>query len=294
MRGEEGQVTLSMPEFNIIAAVAYREFGLKIIPEKMMMVQSRLRHRLRALNLPDFDAYSRMLDTPQGIDERRFFVSALTTNVSHFHREPHHFDLLVKALAPELKQRIQAKERIRIWSAGCSNGQEPYSIAMRLLQVEPNLTQTDFRILATDIDPKVISFATEGAYGSRLLSGVPDKDRRRFFKEKPNHSIVSDELRKCVTFRELNLLATWPMRHQFDAIFCRNVVIYFDVETQEKLWPRFNASLAKRGVFFLGHSERIALPGKCGFKSIGPTAYEKCVAATGIPSTKIRGQNGTS
>lgn len=294
MRDGRTQAVLGKPAFDIIATIAHREFGLKILPEKMVMVQSRLRHRLRALELPDFDAYSRLVDSAQGSDERRLMISALTTNVSHFFREPHHFNLLSKALLPKLKRQIQAKERIRIWSAGCSNGQEPYSIAIHLLRLEPELAQADFKILATDIDPKVVAFAREGSYRSDMLSGVPKEDMPRFFNIGSEGYTVTDEIRKCVTFHELNLLADWPMRHRFDAVFCRNVVIYFDVETQERLWPRFNASLSDDGVFFLGHSERIADPEKFGFKSIGPTAYDISGVAPRLVSTNFGEHNGTS
>lgn len=274
MRVSSTQAALGESDFQVIADLAHREFGLKIVPEKIMMVQSRLRHRLRALDLPDFESYSKLLDSQLGGDEIRFMISALTTNVSNFFREPHHFDFLSSNLTPRMRHRIQNGERIRIWSAGCSNGQEPYSIAMHLLRNEPSLAQADFKILATDVDPKVVSFAREGRYQTQLLSGVSKEDLARFFQPDGNEAIVTDQLRNCVTFLELNLMAEWPMRHQFDAIFCRNVVIYFDVETQEKLWPRFNASLSANGLFFLGHSERIAAPESYGFRSIGPTVYE--------------------
>lgn len=294
MRDGPTQAVLQRRAFDAIAALAHREYGLKIMPEKMMMVQSRLRHRLRALNLADFDAYSQLVGSHQGSEERRFMISALTTNVSNFFREPHHFDVLANALLPSLHHRLQAGDRIRIWSAGCSNGQEPYSIAMHMLRLEPALAQSDFKILATDIDPKVVAFAREGKYSTQLLSGVSDDDKARFFQSGPNDWRAVDQVRRCVTFQELNLLAEWPMRGQFDAIFCRNVVIYFDGTTQERLWPRFHAALTEKGQFFLGHSERIANPDAFGFKSIGPTAYEKPAAETRRATLISGGRNGTS
>ena len=294
MRDESSQAELEQPAFDIIAALAQRECGLKIMPEKIMMVQSRLRHRLRALELPDFETYSKLVDSHQGTNERRFMISALTTNVSHFFREPHHFDVLSTAMLPKLRERIQAKERIRIWSAGCSNGQEPYSIAMHMLRLEPSLAQADFKILATDIDPKVVTFARKGSYSDQLLSGVSKEDIAQFFNSGTGQASVKDSIRRCVTFHELNLMAEWPMQFKFDAVFCRNVVIYFDVETQERLWPRFHSSLCDDGCFFLGHSERIANPERFGFKSVGPTAYKKFSAEQRHVATPFGEHNGTS
>ena len=283
MTSEVGYARLSEATFDAIAALTYRESGLKLVPEKILMVQSRLRHRLRALNIGDFDHYCDLVKSRRGADERRFMISALTTNVSHFFREPHHFDLLAKQLASKLRNSPDSDQRIRIWSAGCSNGQEPYSIAMHLLCVEPRLADMDFKILATDIDPNVIGFARRGQYSARQSAEIPDEVRGRFLAphEKGSAAIhIPDEVKARVVFHELNLLTQWPMKHAFDAIFCRNVVIYFDIETQCRLWPRFERALKPDGQFFLGHSERITDAATYGFKSIGPTAYAK--TGTGI------------
>jgi chemotaxis protein methyltransferase CheR len=295
MKQSAGQATLEKPTFEALAGLAYRESGLNLAPEKLMMVQSRLRHRLRALQIADFETYSNLVCSDDGRNERRFMISALTTNVSHFFREPHHLNHLSEALLPDLKQRIQKGQRIRIWSAGCSNGQEPYSIAMHLLSALPALANSDFRVLATDIDPRVISFADEGLYGDAQLSGVPDAHRKWFARQSEDPEgchVISETVRNCVAFRELNLLADWPMQHQFDAIFCRNVVIYFDVATQERLWPRFHRALADNGRFFLGHSERIVDPAQFGFRTTGPTAYAKLRTACSTNEPEKGGANG--
>jgi chemotaxis protein methyltransferase CheR len=272
------QATLEIDTFKDIAALAHRESGLLLVPEKMLMVQSRLRHRLRALQIDDFCTYASLVCSETGQDELRLMISALTTNVSHFFREPHHFDLLTERLLPIFRQRMASGGRIRIWSAGCSNGQEPYSIAMHLCRAEPALMAADFQILATDIDPQVVAFAARGTYPVGQLVVIPDRDKARFFAPAPADATeltVCDEIKKLISFRELNLLKDWPMRQPFDAIFCRNVVIYFDVETQERLWPRFNAALVREGVFFLGHSERITDVGAFGFATVGPTTYTR-------------------
>lgn len=280
--------------FDAIAALAHREFGLHIAPEKMKMVQSRLRHRLSELGLEDFDAYSALVCSSDGNDERRHMVSALTTNVSHFFREPHHFELLSKYMMPNLRSGIGKSDRVRIWSAGCSNGQEPYSIVMHLLREEPSLASRDFKVLATDVDPKVIAFATQGEYAARQATGISGQDKSAFTTEDGDMIAVSEHVRSLITFRELNLLSRWPMRHQFDVIFCRNVVIYFDLETQEELWRRFHQVLKPRGLLFLGHSERVAAPAKFGFTTIGTTAYQKSDDQMLASSFASGGQYGTS
>ncbi|KIC48846.1 protein-glutamate O-methyltransferase [Tateyamaria sp. ANG-S1] len=265
-------------QFDRIAALTYRESGIKLVPEKRAMVQSRLRHRLRALNIEGFSSYADHVTSTQGADERRFMISALTTNVTQFFREAQHFEALCRAMLPEFTERVSTKRRIRIWSAGCSNGQEPYSIAMHLLAQEPKLALADFRILATDIDPRVISFASKGQYSPAQLSELPQEHLECFTTERPDQTgdrIINDTLKSIVSFRELNLFSDWPMQFQFDAIFCRNVVIYFDQTMQEKLWPRFSRALQPGGLFFLGHSERIADPSAYGFRSCGTTAYVK-------------------
>ena len=202
-------------------------------------------------------------------------ISALTTNVSHFFREPHHFELLSEIGLPSVRTLIDNGDRIRIWSAGCSNGQEPFSIAMHMLNAAPSLSSADFKVLATDLDPQVVSFAAQGIYEERMVGGVSSEFKSKFAHEKDCKLHISPSVKNLVAFRELNLLSNWPMRHKFDAIFCRNVVIYFDLETQEKLWPRFHQVLKPGGLLFLGHSERISSPPSFGFKAIGTTAYQK-------------------
>ncbi|GGX64321.1 chemotaxis protein methyltransferase [Tateyamaria omphalii] len=266
-------------QFDAIAALAYRECGLKLEHEKKLMVQSRLRHRLRALNLDSFSSYSEHIASRVGFDEHRLMISALTTNVSQFFREAHHFRLLSDRLMPLFRQRIQENERIRIWSAGCSKGQEPYSIAMHLLRSEPKLATADFKILGTDIDPSVVAQARTAQFTSLELHGVSTEDIGNFTVscgDGQSSRRMCDDLTRIVSVNELNLFDDWPMRFAFDAIFCRNVVIYFDQSKQTQLWPRFNRALTTTGMLFLGHSERVLSPQAHGFRSVGPTTYVKC------------------
>lgn len=268
---------LDPASFQAIAAFAYRESGLTLVAEKSSMIQSRLRHRLRALGLPDFAAYCDLVQSDQGASERQHLISALTTNVSHFFRENHHYDMLGDLFRARLPQ-IRKGAPFRIWSAGCSNGQEAVSAAMSLLEVAPDAHALNVRILGTDIDRNVVQFARVGCYDERLIAGVPNPLAQKYFNRRLDQTAgpvfeTCAEVQAMLTFNELNLLAPWPMRRNFDVIFCRNVVIYFDLPTQQKIWPGFKKILAPDGVLFLGHSERIAEPGSYGFEGAGPTAY---------------------
>ncbi|WP_299700297.1 protein-glutamate O-methyltransferase CheR [uncultured Tateyamaria sp.] len=279
MRQSPDLPELNDEQFDAIAGLAYRESGIKLVREKKLMVQSRLRHRLRALNLDAFSAYADHVASEDGASERRFMISALTTNVSQFFREAHHFKMLSDRLMPMFRQRIERHERIRIWSAGCSKGQEPYSIAMHLLRLEPALAKANFKILGTDLDPQVITQARSAEFNTSELNGVSEDDLNTFTiacGDSQSRRRMSDVLTQVVSVKELNLFDDWPMQFAFDAIFCRNVMIYFDQSKQAQLWPRFKAALSTAGLLFLGHSERILSPNAYGFRSAGPTTYIKC------------------
>lgn len=279
MKHTSSNAVLSDQNFQSIADLAYRESGLKLVPEKMMMVQSRLRGRLRELRLTDFDAYCEFVCSETGKSERRYMISALTTNVSHFFREPHHFEFLANELVPYAKRVLPAGKRVRIWSAGCSNGQEPYSIAMQMLEGMPEIQKYDFRILATDIDPAVIQFARQATYPVHLTNGLSDERKQRFMEDSGHESLrVKTTVRELVAFRELNLLGPWPMKGLMDVVFCRNVLIYFDAETQDTLWPRFRDIIRPDGLLMLGHSERVSAPENHALNSIGPTTYKRLAA----------------
>lgn len=268
---------LDPASFRAIAELAYRESGLTLVKEKHAMIRSRLRHRLRALGLSDFSSYSALLQSEAGLRERRHLVSALTTNVSHFFREAHHF----KTLRADFERRLpdlRSGGTMRIWSAGCSNGQEALSAAMTMLECSADVGQLDLRILGTDIDTQVIEFARKGNYPARLMRAVPNDILSKYFERLETQGAeevyaTGPAVREMVRFNTLNLLAAWPMRRKFDVIFCRNVVIYFDLPTQARLWPRLRDAIAPDGVLFLGHSERIPDPARFGFDCVGPTTY---------------------
>lgn len=259
-------------ELASIAQVLYEHAGIVIAPGKHSMVQSRLAKRLRALGLPDYASYLSLVTSEVGQEERRAMISALTTNVTHFFRENHHFDTLRTTALPPLIARARAGGKVRIWSAGSSNGQEAFSIAMVLADLATDVGALDIRILATDIDPQMIARGREALYDTSVIETVPSP-LRRFLLPEEGALRIAPELRRLVSFRELNLHDPWPMKGRFDIIFCRNVVIYFDPAAQKRLWQRFEAALEPGGWLFVGHSERVPLGAQSAFTTAGITTY---------------------
>lgn len=275
------ETSISLDCFREIARIAADEAGLAIPESKMALVQSRISKRMRAIGVETFSDYLKIVGNRDNRDERRELVSVLTTNVSSFFREKHHFDFFAKTVLSHLKTRLAAGGSVRIWSAGCSSGQEPYSIAMECFRADPDILSKDFLILATDIDAQILERAAKGQYSASEIAGIEDADLRRHFETDSNGATYSarQHLRELVRFRELNLHAAWPMRRTFDAIFCRNVVIYFDEAHQSRLWPRFHSSLGEGGYLFLGHSERIHPIDGSGFENSGVTIFKKSQTA---------------
>ncbi|MCE8000899.1 MAG: protein-glutamate O-methyltransferase [Rhodobiaceae bacterium] len=263
-------------DFQVIARIAKTSFGLHLEPSKKALIQSRLTRRLRVLGLTDFGAYCALVDQGDAA-ERDVFISALTTNVTHFYREPHHFEQLEQDILPKLIERAKARGRVRLWSAGCSTGQEPYSLAGSIFKLCPDVARHDLRILATDIDSKVLEAAQGGSYRADECRFPSDAWRTRVFGDRkaPEGILeVHPELRKLITFRRLNLMDSWPMSGRFDAIMCRNVAIYFDKPTQARLWQRFAEQMVPGGMLFIGHSERMHGMAESHFESVGITAYQ--------------------
>jgi len=268
----EGEFPFTQADFDQVAKMLYSDAGIHLQESKVALVYSRLAKRLRLLKLSNFAAYCAFVSSPEGKDERGAMLAALTTNVTRFFREPHHFDLLRDQVLTPLATAAKAGQRVRLWSAGCSTGQEPYSMAMTLLSVIPNAAQLDVRILASDIDPNVVATARAGAYNDEAVSPVPASLRDKYMKrDRANGGwVANDELKSLIAFRQLNLIGDWPMKGRFDAIFCRNVVIYFDDATQDRIWARFRAAMAPHARLYVGHSERVT---DLGFDSDGLTAY---------------------
>ncbi len=274
----EGEFAFSSEDFRKIAAMLHADAGIYLPDAKATLVYSRLVKRLRTLGLASFGDYCALVADVAGADERQKMLAALTTNVTRFFREPHHFQHLKENVLPPLLQAARRGGKVRIWSAGCSRGHEPYSMAMTILSLMPDAADHDVRILASDIDPNVVEEGRAGRYIESEISSVPPNERARFFAAERTGEgktfTVTDEMRRLVAFRELNLIGQWPMKGPFHAIFCRNVVIYFDEPTQAKIWSRFAPLLVPGGLLCIGHSERITGPALPLFSSVGITAYQ--------------------
>jgi len=269
-----GEYPMTRRDLSDIAAMIYSDAGIALNDTKASLVYSRLSKRLRQIGLQNFSEYCRYVETEKGAEERREMLSSLTTNFTKLFREKHHFEHLEKKVLPELAARARAGGRVRIWSAGCSDGSEPYSIALTCLKVLPEAASLDFRILATDIDPKILDKAKAGIYEEGTLETVDPAMRKQMFRAIPNGNYEVDEKAKAlISFRELNLMRHWPFKGPFDVIFCRNVVIYFDEPTQVEIWKRYAELLPKGGVLYIGHSERLWGEAKEWFENSGITTF---------------------
>lgn len=272
-----GEYPLTRRDLNEIAAMIYSDAGIALNDSKASLVYSRLSKHIRNLGLSGFRAYCQLVASAEGAAERREMLSHLTTNFTRFFRENHHFDHLRDDVLPGLIQRAKSGGRVRIWSAASSDGQEPYSIALTVFQAFPNVLDYDFKILATDIDPKILAIARQGAYDEQALETVSPAIRKQWFKEVDVNGRrkfqVDDRLKRLITYNELNLMAQWPFKGKFDVIFCRNVVIYFDEPTQMRIWTRFADLLPVGGHLYIGHSERVSGDSKNDFDNIGITTY---------------------
>ncbi|ATQ44188.1 CheR family methyltransferase [Caulobacter mirabilis] len=274
---ENGREFAFTPEdFRTIAAVLHGDAGIYLPESKSTLVYSRLAKRLRLLGISSFKDYCKLIQGSHGVDERQAMLAALTTNVTRFFREPHHFDHLKNTVMPALAARARAGGRVRLWSAACSTGQEPYSMALSVLAALPDALRYDVKILATDIDPNVVAAARTGVYSRDLLEAVPASDRK-LLRRAPDAGAdmwrFADEVQELIAFRELNLVRSWPMSGKFDVIFCRNVVIYFDDATQEAVWKKFIDVMTPGGRLYIGHSERVTGDGG-RLQSDGLTVYK--------------------
>ncbi|HID81293.1 MAG TPA: protein-glutamate O-methyltransferase CheR [Chromatiales bacterium] len=262
--------------FNTLREIVSEQTGISLSDHKRDLVYGRLTRRLRALGLSGFDAYCDLLQNNPG-EEMEHFTNAITTNLTSFFRERHHFDYLSQELIPDLLQQNRL-QNLRVWSAGCSTGEEPYSIAITLRESIPNIDNYDVRILATDLDTNVVKQASSGIYAASRVEGLPKEQLRRWFLKGKGDNAgsvrVNKELCDMITFRQLNLMNAWPMQGKFDIIFCRNVVIYFDKPTQAVLFDRFANQIQDNSHLFIGHSENLNKVTD-RFSLIGKTIYRK-------------------
>lgn len=247
-------------DFHQLRNLVSEHTGISLSDAKKDLVYGRLSKRVRAHSMDSFADYANFLSQNPG-DELEHFTNAITTNLTSFFREAHHFDFLQRQALNEIKQRNSHSKRIRIWSAGCSTGEEPYSIAVSLLESFPDLGNWDVKILATDLDTNCVQHARDGVYTEDRVTGIDANQLRRWF-EKGSGALegkvrVHKKLRELITFKSLNLMREWPMRGPFDIVFCRNVVIYFDKPTQQILFNRMADLMPAGTLLFLGHSESL-------------------------------------
>ncbi len=270
----EKEFPMTDKDFKRIAGLAGQYTGIVLGEHKRDMVYGRIARRVRKLNLDSFCNYLDFLESnPQ--QELSSFINVITTNLTSFFRENHHFDYLQEKVLSEVKRKNSAQKRIRIWSAGCSSGQEPYSIAMTLNKFGVP-ADWDVKILATDLDSDVLAKARAAVYSTSDIDGLEESTIKNYFQRSSGNKEVrvKEKAAKYIHFKRLNLLEKWPMKGPFDFIFCRNVVIYFDKPTQKVLFNRYADMLAVGGYLFIGHSEN--LNGICErFENLGNTIYRK-------------------
>jgi chemotaxis protein methyltransferase CheR len=266
---------LSDRQFRIISGILYDRCGIKLTEGKEGLVKARLAKRLRHLGFANFDQYLDHLKRDSASGELYTMIDALTTNKTSFFREEEHFHYLRDKILPAVRQR---GGKFRIWSAASSSGEEPYSIALLLKTQWPDIHKYDVKILATDISTRVLEQAKAGVYKADMVSDVPRPILNRFFTASgpaANREYrVNDDVRSLIRFARLNLMEDWPMSGPFDLIFCRNVMIYFDKETQQRLVRRFWQLLEPEGYLFVGHSESLTTTSK-DYKYIQPAVYLK-------------------
>ncbi len=260
-------------DFKAISSQVYDACGIVLAEHKREMVYSRLARRIRYHNLNSFKQYLDFIEKHKELEFSEF-INAITTNLTSFNREPHHFTYLKNNIAPQLKHSNAQQKRVRIWSAGCSTGEEAYSIAMTLDGLFP--TDWDVKILATDLDSNVLAKARHGTYTTVNVTGLEQSQLKRWFLKSHDRQCykVKPELQKNIYFKRLNLLQDWPMNGPFDVIFCRNVVIYFDKPTKDQLFKRFYNLLTASGYLFLGHSESLGKDHQ-NLNNLGQTIYQR-------------------
>lgn len=265
-------------DFRNLAQYAYDQAGIALSDSKRNLVYSRLSRRLRALGMTAFREYREYL--AENPSELESFINAISTNLTKFFREAHHFDHFRTHVAVPFVQAAHGKmgQRLRVWSAGCSTGEEPYSVAVVLKREIRDIDRHDVKILATDIDTEVLGKGARGEYPAASIDEVP-KTYREFFQpaggnRNSEQVVVNRDVRTLITFRRLNLMEKWPFTGNFDAIFCRNVMIYFDGPTKTALVERFTQKLKPGGWLYIGHSESL-VGAHAGLRLIGRTTYRR-------------------
>ncbi|MFI5232199.1 MAG: CheR family methyltransferase [Gemmatimonadales bacterium] len=268
------EVPLSAEEFERICTILFAQSAIVLKEGKEGLVRSRLAKHVRRLGLDSYTEYLAAVDADVTGRERLDMIDSLTTNKTSFYREGAHFEYLQDVVMPKL---LGARDRIRIWSAGCSSGEEPYTLSMLLHELVRDPAQRDVRILATDLSSKVLGMARAATYPAAAIADLPWHSSDRYFTRVPGGQgmlHVRDDVRALVKFARLNLMEQWPMERGFQVIMCRNVMIYFDKQVQARLVDRFWELLAPGGHLFVGHSESLTSL-KHRFTYVQPAVYVK-------------------
>ncbi len=281
------EIPLNQREFKAFRELIFSHAGISLSEAKQVLVQSRLAKRLRKLGLTDYRSYLELLQAPGSV-ELESFVNSLTTNKTEFFRESHHFDFLHERVFKEIKERAMhgGDKKVRLWCAASSTGEEPYSLAMSLIESFGSASDWDLRILASDIDTDVLATAARGSYGEMAMEYLDGRFQKKYFHRQGDQYVVDDSLKRLITYRKLNLNnSPWPIHTKFDAIFCRNVMIYFDSPTQRRLVDNLVSMIRPGGYLVIGHSESLL-----GFtnrlESLGNTIYRVIGQEANQPPTQ--------
>lgn len=276
---EARQFRFTDRDFRLLVGLVHDKTGIALSDEKKNLIYGRLSKRLRQLQMETFKEYCSLLDNDED-PEFQNFINAITTNHTKFFREAHHFVHMKNVLIPKLEEETLrgAKQKLRIWSAACSSGEEPYSIALTLMAYMKAYENCDLRILATDLDSNVLTKGRTALYSGGQFSHIPqnlmDRIPRSTVSVSDDQMKMGDAVRRLINFKQLNLLHAWPIKIKFDAIMCRNVMIYFDSETKTALVKRFDSQLKVGGFLYTGHAE--SLVGILdNYKMVGKTVYQK-------------------
>lgn len=269
-------LSLTEREFARISALFASIAGIHMPPSNRALVFSRLSRRLRQLGLQRFDDYIDLLESGDHPQERDVMIAALTTNTTRFFREPYHFTNFAEEILPGLKRDAAKGARIRLWSAGCATGEEPYSLAAVVLKDFPRAGEHDFKILATDISRDVLAVAQTGIYPQTAVESVPAPYGDMMFEPLADGRCeIRPEMKALISFRYLNFMEPWPVNGPFQTVFCRNVVIYMEPAMQSRIWAGLAAVMPRGATLFIGHSERIGGELDDRFKLAGKTSFHR-------------------
>lgn len=271
-RISDSHFELTVEQFQEVSSLIYRHCRIQLPVEKMNLVRGRLVRRMADLNLQTMEKYIDVLKRDVNL-EMPFLISSITTNVTSFFREQRQLNLLLEKIAPQLISKAERGEPVRIWSAGCSTGEEPYTIASILLSLCDRSTVLNIKILATDVDRNAISYARRGKFDREVISSIP-----MFFREYLFHGesdVIAGNARSIISFNELNLFSDWKFRGMFDVIFCRNVCIYFDINSCGEIWRKLSERIHTNGFIFVGSSEKISNFDSLNLRYYGEGVYGK-------------------